>query len=57
MRYTDEFGRRRVFPCRLTEGAKHYKDAERIEGRLEIREPLRSTSDFQISPKRCSTRE
>jgi hypothetical protein len=46
-RYTDDFGKRRVFPCRLSvEDAKHLRDAERIEGSLEIRKPLSSTSDF-----------
>jgi hypothetical protein len=30
-RYTDEFGKRRIFPCRLTgEGARHLRDAERV---------------------------
>jgi hypothetical protein len=39
-RYTDQFGKRRIFPCRLTEeDAKHYRDAERVEGSLEIRRP------------------
>jgi hypothetical protein len=46
-RYADEFGKRRVFPCRLTEeAAKRLRDAERVEGSLEIRKPLGSTSDF-----------
>ena len=50
-RYTDDFGKRRVFPCRLSvEAAKHLRDAERIEGSLEIRTPLGSTSAFQSSP-------
>jgi hypothetical protein len=45
-RYTDEFGKRRTFPCKLSEeAAKHYRDAERVEGSLEIRTPLGSTSD------------
>jgi hypothetical protein len=49
-RYTDDFGKRRVFPCRLSEeDAKHLKDAERIEGSLEIRRELGSTSDLQGS--------
>ena len=40
-RYTDEFGKRRVFPCRLTEEAgKKLKDAERVEGIIEIPEPF-----------------
>jgi hypothetical protein len=44
--YVDQFGKRRIFPCRLTaEGAKHLRDVERVEGSLEIREPLGSTSD------------
>jgi hypothetical protein len=42
---------RRVFPCRLSEeAAKHYKDAERFEGTLEIRTPMGSTADFKRSP-------
>lgn len=33
--YTDEFGKRRVFPCRLTEeDGKTLKNAERVEGSL-----------------------
>jgi hypothetical protein len=34
----------------IVEQAKHYKDAARIEGTLEIREPLGSTSDLNRSP-------
>jgi hypothetical protein len=50
-RYTDELARRRTFPCKLTaEAAKHYKDAERIEGTLEIRGHLGSTSAWQRFP-------
>jgi hypothetical protein len=42
-RYTDEFGKRRVFPCRLSEeDARHLKDTERVEGSLEIRRRVRS---------------
>lgn len=49
-RYTDRFGKRMVFPCKLTpEDAKNLRDAERVEGSLEIRKPLGSTSDFQRS--------
>ena len=55
-RYTDQFGKRRVFPCRLTEqDALHLhklRDAERIEGTLEVRQPLGLTSDFQRAPSR-----
>jgi hypothetical protein len=56
-RYTDEFGKRRVFPCRLTEeGAKRLKDAERIEGTLEIRKPLDSTTTDRVRRRRPSRR-
>ena len=49
--YTDENGKRRIFPCRLTEeDAKRLEHAERLEGSLEIRQPLGSTSDFLRSP-------
>jgi hypothetical protein len=48
--YTDDFGRRRIFPCRLiVEDAKRLRDAERVEGSLEIRKPMGSTSDWQRS--------
>ena len=48
-RYTDEFGKRRVFPCRLTEEAgKKLKDAERVEGTIEIPEPFHTGSLFFI---------
>ena len=51
-RYTDDFGKRRVFPCRLTdEDAKHLRDAERVEGSLEIRRPTSSTGDFLRSKR------
>jgi hypothetical protein len=47
-RYTDDFGKRRIFPCWLSEeDAKRLRDAERIEGSLERRKPLGSTSDWQ----------
>jgi hypothetical protein len=51
-RYTDQFGgRRRIFSCLLSEeNGRQLKDAERIEGALEIRKPLGSTSDFRRSP-------
>lgn len=49
---TDDFGKRRVFRCRLTEeDAKHYKDAEKMEGSPEFRKPLGSTSAWQTSPR------
>jgi hypothetical protein len=48
-RYTDDFGKRRIFPCRLSEeDAKRHKNAQHVEGYLEIRKPLGSTSDFPI---------
>lgn len=55
-RYTDDFGKRRIFPCRLTdEDAKRLRNAERVEGSLEIRTRLEgSTSDFQRSPRTSS---
>jgi hypothetical protein len=56
-RYTDDFGKRRVFPCRLTEeGAKRLKDAERIEGTLEIRKLLGSTTTDSARRRRPSRR-
>jgi hypothetical protein len=49
-RYTDQFGKRRIFPCRLSEeAAKRLRDAEKIQDTLEIRKPLGSTSDWQRS--------
>jgi hypothetical protein len=46
-RFTDERRKRRIFPCRLTEAnAATLKDPERVEGSLEVRRPLGSTSDF-----------
>jgi hypothetical protein len=49
-RYTDHFGKRRIFPCRLSEeAAKRLRDAEKIQDTLEIRKPLGSTSDWQRS--------
>jgi hypothetical protein len=50
--YTDEFGKRRVTSWRMTEDtvrefAHVYKDAVKVEGSLEIRTPLGSTSDFR----------
>ena len=49
-RYTDDFGKRRVFPCRLSEeDGRRLRDVERIEGSLEIRRPLGATSDWQKS--------
>ena len=51
-RFTDEAGKRRVTSWRMTQDTVReyphvYKDAERIEGSLEIRKPLGFTSDFQ----------
>jgi hypothetical protein len=44
-RYTDGFGKRRIFPCRLSvEDAKRLQGAERVEGSLETRSSLGSTS-------------
>jgi hypothetical protein len=48
-RYTDDLGKRRIFPCRLADhqGREAIADAERVESSLEIRRPLGSTSDRQ----------
>lgn len=47
-RYTDDFGKRRIFPCRLSEAdAKTLRDAEKVPGSLETRVPAGHTSDFQ----------
>jgi hypothetical protein len=53
-RYTDEFGKRRVTRWHMSEDtvkqfADAYKDAEKIEGTLEIRKPAPSTGDFMRS--------
>ena len=46
-RYTDDFGKRRIFPCPLSEeDAKRLKDPEKIEGTLEVRKPLGNPGDF-----------
>ena len=47
-RYTDQFGKRRLYPCRLTEAdaLQRLKDAEKIANSLERRQSLGSTSDF-----------
>ena len=50
-RFTNEFGKRVVSSWHMdAESAARYKDAEKIEGTLEIRRPSGSTSDFQRSP-------
>ena len=54
-RFTDEFGKRRVTSWLMTEAtvreyAHVYKDAEKLEGSLEVRKTLGSTSAFQHSP-------
>jgi hypothetical protein len=54
-RFTDEFGKRRVTSWLMTEAtvreyAHVYKDAEKLEGSLEVRKTLGSTSDFQQLP-------
>ena len=53
--YTDEFGNRRVTSWRMTEDtvrqfAHVYKDAQKVEGSLEIRKIQGSTSAWQHSP-------
>jgi hypothetical protein len=46
--YTDEFGKRRRSTWRMTEAqAAHYKDAVKVEGSLERRQPFGFTSDWQ----------
>ena len=54
-RFTDEFGKRRVTSWLMTEAAvREYahvdKDAEKLEGSLEVRKKVGSTSDFQQLP-------
>lgn len=45
--YTDELGKRRRSTWLMTEeSAKSYRDATKVEGTLEVRRPLGSTSDF-----------
>jgi hypothetical protein len=40
-----QFGKRRIYPRKLSEeGARRWRDAERVEGTLEIRKPMGSTS-------------
>lgn len=51
-RYTNEFGKRVESSWRMSEDTVReyghvYKDAEKIEGTLEIRKPSCSTSDWQ----------
>lgn len=47
-RYTDDFGKRRLYPCRLsdTEALARLRDPEKVEGSLEWHRPLGHTSDF-----------
>jgi hypothetical protein len=46
--YTDEFGKRRRSTWRMTEEqAAHYKDAVKVEGSLERRRSLGTTSGWQ----------
>jgi hypothetical protein len=50
-RFTDEFGKRRVTSWRMTENtarefAHVYKDAEKVEGSLEIRKLIGRTTDW-----------
>jgi len=50
--YTDEFGKRRRSTWRMTEAqAKAYLDAMKVEGSLEIRRSVGSTSDLGRSPR------
>ena len=40
-RYTDQFGKRRTYPCLLSEEeAARLTDPEKIEGTLEVRRPV-----------------
>jgi hypothetical protein len=44
---TDQFGKRRQTTWRMTEEeAKHYKDAVKVEGSLEVRQAIGNSSDF-----------
>jgi len=46
--YTDEFRKRRRSTWRMTEEqAAHYKDAVKVEGSLEVRQPLGNTGSFR----------
>jgi hypothetical protein len=46
-RYTDDFGKRRVRPSKLSfEDAKRWPDAERVDGSLDIRTRIRQTSNW-----------
>ncbi|HSA68379.1 MAG TPA: hypothetical protein VLF65_02130 [Burkholderiales bacterium] len=54
-RFTDEFGKRRVTSWLMTEAtvreyAHVYKDAKKLEGSLEVRKKVGSTSDSQQLP-------
>jgi hypothetical protein len=54
-RFTDENGKRRVSSWLMTEAtvreyAHVYKDAEKLEGSLEVRKTVGSTSDWQHLP-------
>jgi hypothetical protein len=54
-RYTNEFGKRVESRWRMTEeDAAAHRDAERIDGTLEIRNSGGSTSAFQRSPLRAA---
>lgn len=48
--YTDETGTRRIYPTKLSaEAAKQLKDATRVEGTLEMKDPLSSTIGIRAS--------
>jgi len=49
--HTDDFGRRRRFPCRLTEAdaLAGLRDPVKVEGSLEVRRPLGHISAFMAS--------
>jgi hypothetical protein len=54
-RFTDENGKQRVTSWLMTEAtvreyAHVYKDAEKLEGSLEVRKTVGSTSDWQQLP-------
>lgn len=59
--FTDEHGRRRRTPCKLTEeAAKAYRDAERIEGTRVVRHPVGAWSNTAMvgwSGKKDGSRE
>lgn len=56
--HTDDFGRRRIFPCLLTEAdaLARLRDPVKVDGSLEVRQPIGSTSDFLQSTPQLAPR-